>query len=240
MQQQYYHQQPPPQQPKGSIIALFIKAKIRLIIGGLAGLGFGYIVGMIFIMCVYPLYPHLTQITNYAAVMIFITIIIFGIMSALSSRYCIFCVLLTLCAAISFIIPYFIEKKFDFYDYTSGYVLAAMYISALIFFSLLIFTTYFFWKLLRVYYFKDLEKPEKTVMGPVSPPEPMPKEGIQRFGRRTKYDEQRTVEPPAPSSANTPAEPAGGCCMNCGNKISPDDMFCQKCGTKIEGGEQWE
>lgn len=239
-QQQYYHQPLPPQQFKGGIISRFIKGKIRVIIGGLSGLVFGYIVGMVIAMCIYPLYPHLTQIANYAAVCIIIIIVIFAIISVISSRYCIFCVLLAACAAISFIVPYFTGKKFDFYDYTSGYVLVAMYVSALVFFLLLIFTTYFFWKMLRIHYFKDLEKPEKTIIDNMSPAEPMPKEGIQRFGQRTTKQtlSYRHTSTPASSAADTPV---GEYCPKCGNKINPGDSFCQKCGTKIIRGEkQWE
>jgi len=236
MQQQYYPQpQPFTPRHRKSIIGCFIKGKIRVIIGGLAGLAFGFIIAMVIAGCLLPFFPP-EQTGNPAAVFIVIIILVFAILSAFSSRYCLFCIVSAFCAAISFIIPYFVGKLYDIYGYTSALAAAAFTAATMVFFFLLIFMTRFFWRLLRVHYFKDYEKPEKTVMGPIPPV--AVDETFKRFGQRTKIEdyEPKKYEQFAPS-APTPT----GCCPNCGNKINSDDSFCQKCGTKIiVGGESWE
>lgn len=223
MQQQYYPQLSP---TRYRVIPL-----IRIIIGGLAGFSFGFIVSLIIGGCVVATCnltpPYSSDFGNIFAAFIVIIIVVFAILSAFSSRYCLFCIVSAFCAVISFIIPYFIGKLID-----QGYTTALAYIAALIFFPLLIFITYFFWKLLRVYYFKDLEKPEKTILEPTTS---AAVGEIKRFGQRTNdYEPRKKLF--ALSVADTPA---GGCCMRCGNNINHGDMFCQKCGTKIGGG-QWE
>lgn len=117
---------------------------LRLIIGAVAGFFFSGIIATTILVSVYPSRADIPSSSITAAgVFIAVTMLLFMIISALSTRKCVLCVLLLLCSIPSLIFAFFVSD-------------VSSLLALIVFFLILVLMTRVSWILLRKYFWRDI------------------------------------------------------------------------------------